>query len=401
MVHTTKGMDFPVKISFQASHWRRWEKALEYPIGDKAYERRATPMLRRVTIRNYKSLAEVQIELGSFTVFIGPNGSGKSNFVDALRFVRDALTVGLDVAITRRRGMRGICRSGSRAAAFGLHLEFPDGTPAEYAFELRWEENGRYCVVREQGEEAGGGFEVYERRLVRASKLPSEFQWSPVHGLLFPFLSTTIAPQAWSVLTGMRFYHPLPHVIRTTLLGMPVVASPPLLEYGENLLYVLGLLKRDHPKAFEKIRDAVARLVPGLKGIDVTPAMVEVEREGVRLDLWQESDGTLRLLALATALYQEPPGQLLVIEEPELGVHPQSLGVLMDLLIEQSAKRQIILTTHSLDLLNRLPVETLRIMELTDGATRIVPLDETKRAIIEESFKMGDLLKPKDPRRTS
>jgi predicted ATPase len=91
---------------------------------------------------------------------------------------------------------------------------------------------------------------------------------------------------------------------------------------------------------------------------------------------------------------------MLVIEEPELTVHPKALAFLVDLLIERSAYQQVLITTHSPDLLNRLPAETLRIVELEGGTTKIGPLSEEQKAVIEdEYFKMGDLLRLEGLRR--
>jgi len=104
-------------------------------------------MLRRVYVRNYKSIAEAEVTLERFTVFIGPNGSGKSNFVDALRFMRDAIVSGLDTAISHRRGIRAIRRWSPRRpvdVAIALELIFPDGTQTIYGFELGSEKGGEY-----------------------------------------------------------------------------------------------------------------------------------------------------------------------------------------------------------------------------------------------------------------
>lgn len=360
-------------------------------------------MIRKVTIRNYKSIAEVDVELGRFTVFIGPNGSGKSNFIDALRFLSDAVTVGLDMAIAMRQGIRGICRLGAQGVALELRFEFADETHAEYALELKWEETGEYRVARERGEGIGGTFEVCEGRFVRLPGILEPFAEKPLppDALAFPLLGMIVVPQAWLTLKSMGFYHPLPLVIRATLLGMPTTAPQPLLEYGQNLPYVLWTLRRSHAGAFAKICEAASYLVPGLKTLDPRdPRLVGVEYEWGRRELWQESDGTLRLLALATALYQEPPLSLLAIEEPELTVHPESLGTLVDLLLERSATGQVLLTTHSPDLLNYLPAEVLRIVELENGETKIGPLAEDQRSVIEEKyFKMGDLLRIEGLRR--
>jgi predicted ATPase len=374
-------------------------------------------MIHKVYVRNYKSIAEAEVTLERFTVFIGPNGSGKSNFVDALRFVRDAIVSGLDTAISHRRGIRAIRRwSPRRPVDVTIKLEFlfPDGTQTIYGFELGSEKGGEYRIKAEfcqtiQSNGTEDGFEVREGNIVRfpkALELPTPPEPQPVRFLLFPFLGTAVAQQAWNFLRSIGFYHPLPNAIRTSAY-MPVIVPPPLLEHGENLPFVLRTLQQHHPDTFQQISEYLRLLVPGLKSLAPSKSgdMLEVKHGDenetfAELEFWQESDGTLRLLALLTAMYQQPPLYMLVIEEPELTVHPEALAVLVDLLIERSAYQQVLITTHSPDLLNCLPAETLRIVELEGGTTKIGPLSEEQKAVVEAKyFKMGDLLRLEGLRR--
>jgi predicted ATPase len=374
-------------------------------------------MIHKVYVRNYKSIAEAEVTLERFTVFIGPNGSGKSNFVDALRFVRDAIVSGLDTAISHRRGIRAIRRwSPRRPVDVTIKLEFlfPDGTQTIYGFELGSEKGGEYRIKAEfcqtiQSNGTEDGFEVREGNIVRfpkALELPTPPEPQPVRFLLFPFLGTAVAQQAWNFLRSIGFYHPLPNAIRTSAY-MPVIVPPPLLEHGENLPFVLRTLQQHYPDTFQQISEYLRLLVPGLKSLAPSKSgdMLEVKHGDenetfAELEFWQESDGTLRLLALLTAMYQQPPLYMLVIEEPELTVHPEALAVLVDLLIERSAYQQVLITTHSPDLLNCLPAETLRIVELEGGTTKIGPLSEEQKAVVEAKyFKMGDLLRLEGLRR--
>lgn len=373
-------------------------------------------MLRKVIIRNYKSIAEVGVELGQFTVFVGPNGSGKSNFVDALRFVRDAMTIGLDSAISQRRGIKAIRRWSPRRPVditIGLEFVFQDGTRTIYNFELGSERGGEYRIKAELCETThpDGATDVFKVQEGQITSLPKTIPPPPqelrqVKMLLFPLLGNAITPQAWDFLRSVGFYHPLPNAIRSSAY-MPTIVPPPLLENGENLPFVLRTLEKDYPEAFNEICHNLRLLVPGLKSLRPSRSgeMLEVERGDevktvAELEFWQESDGTLRLLALLTAMYQQPPLSMLVIEEPELTVHPESLGILVDLLIERSAYQQVLITTHSPDLLNKLPAETLRIVELEQGVTTIGPLSEDQKEVIAQKyFKMGDLMRLEGLRR--
>src|SRR6516165_1847375 len=97
------------------------------------------PFISRVTIRNYKSIAACQVNLLELMFLVGPNGSGKSNFLDALRFVADALRNSLDHALRDRGGIQEVRRrSGGHPNHFSISLEFqlPDGTTGRYGFRI-------------------------------------------------------------------------------------------------------------------------------------------------------------------------------------------------------------------------------------------------------------------------
>ena len=109
-------------------------------------------------------------------------------------------------------------------------------------------------------------------------------------------------------------------------------------------------------------------------------------------DLSQESDGTLRLLGLLVALYQHPYLGFIGIEEPELTVHPGALAALADVLQEASRRSQILVTTHSPDLIDRLSTDQLRVVKLVKGVTEIGPVLQTQaEAVRQNLFSPGEL----------
>lgn len=115
------------------------------------------------------------------------------------------------------------------------------------------------------------------------------------------------------------------------------------------------------------------------------------------VDAYHESDGTLRALALATALaaFRDRSGpSLLAIEEPELGLHPGALAALWTVISAASGARTIVITTHSPDLLSRVPVEMVRVVHMDDGVTQVAPLESHQvEAVQKELFTTGDLLR--------
>jgi predicted ATPase len=320
------------------------------------------------------------------------------------------MTLGLDIAIRNRRGIRAIRRCSSRNVAVKLSFESPESR-IEYSFELGSGKGEEYRIKSEECivYRANGTVDrlkVIEGKLTEAPDIFKSVSWpEPVRTFLFPVMGIMMAPEAWNTIQSMRIYHPEPSIVRTSTEYLMTV-SYPLSERGENLPFVLWTLQKDFPQSFQEICDILKVLVPSIKALKVSSSSSVLLEHGddhktaSKLELWQESDGTLRILALLTALYQQPPVPMLVVEEPELTVHPSALAVLVDLLVSQSALQQVLITTHSPDLLSYLPAETLRIVEFVEGETRIGPLEEHQKAVIAKKyFTIGDLLRIEGLRR--
>lgn len=113
----------------------------------------APTFLKRVVLRNYKSIASCDVALGPLTYLLGPNGSGKSNFLDALHLVRDALSGSLDNALNERGGLQEVRRKSSgHPTHFGIRLEFVlrDGRTGHYAFNVGALSRGGHEVQTEE-----------------------------------------------------------------------------------------------------------------------------------------------------------------------------------------------------------------------------------------------------------
>ena len=171
---------------------------------------------------------------------------------------------------------------------------------------------------------------------------------------------------------ALGFYRVSPDTFR----GLEKKSGPSLLdEYGSNLASVLWLMRRNNgtvegseeltTQGFRELRDALKHLMPGITDVKSVPVgeylSLQFKHSNIvpDQDQWlnaaQESDGTLRLLALLTAIYQLGKPPLLGIEEPETAVHPGVLPALAEILEEASLRQQVVITTHSPDLIDRFP----------------------------------------------
>ena len=398
-------------------------------------------MIQRVRIKNYRSLGDVEVELGPLTVLVGPNASGKSNFVDALKFTSDALNSRIESAIVSRRGFAQL----SRYRAKVLTLEFlmdvryrraeliperlmevryrqADLNPAEYAVELEADRNAdtgfrirrEHCWVGTEDGEAR--YATYRGRwLRRPVELEGEAvrRWFsrtlPVPEDELALRSLRLFPPFHSVerqLQGIRSYTVFPQGLRADQAYRPALL---LDETGDNLASVLK-------EQFSKESTSRIRLINALSSIVESASGFEVQTAGDRLvikvshyqpggrahafDAAVESDGTLRVLALLAALYQKRRPALTIIEEPELHLQPGAMGVLADVLREASLRGQILVTTQSADLMNELESDELRVVEKLDGVTHIGPVDDEHRKSVEmELFTPGDLIRVRGFRR--
>lgn len=363
-------------------------------------------MLRRVHIRNYKSIAESTVELGSLNVLVGLNGAGKSNFLDALSFVRDCLDDSVEVAFRNRGGISAVRRLSSghpHHIGIRLVLDLPGGGSGDYAFEIAAKPRERFeiakerCVVRPLlGEEvsfevAGGAFRTAIPGI--APKLAAD------RLALYAASGTEGFRPVYDFLTNMRMYSIAPFRLREY---QDSDAGEVLKRDGSNAAAVLRRLQ-DSERDQQRLDDLLARAVQGIVGVE-HGAVGQQETIRFRQDVgarnpWKfealnMSDGTLRILGVLLALYQPSSPPVVGIEEPESTVHPAITELLIQVLLDASRDRQIILTTHSPDLLDfeALDDGQIRVVTSEHNRTTVAPLSDFGRDAVRRGlYTLGEL----------
>jgi predicted ATPase len=371
-------------------------------------------MIKRVWAKNYRSLANVDVSLEPLTVLVGHNGSGKSNFVDVLRFIYDAFRLGLDAAVVDRHGMSTLRRWSAKGRPYDVEVGLSISTrdfQSTYGFALGSERRGEYRVKREtclvNVIENGGQthFETENGRWV--TRPPGMTPPIQTGTLVLPLIGTTEPyKRLYDWVTGTSFYNIYPN----TLEEPQKPANPyPLDEHGANLASTLRELQRSKSDLLPALENAIHAVIPDAIDFQVRQVggyLVTRLRHAISDDtralfeLSQESDGTLRMLGILAALYQDPPRTLIALEEPELTIHPGALSLLWEEIEEAAGRSQIIITTHSPDLLDMCRAEYLRVVEKIEGETFIDPIEDSQKdAIQERLFAPGELLRAQGLRR--
>ena len=375
--------------------------------------------LTSVRYRNFMSFADEEVELGDLVVLVGLNGSGKSNFIEGLRFLRDALTIGLDAAITNRGGIGQIRRKlphgRRRDVKIGIEAVV-DGSRFSYEVAISasargdWRLGSETCRI-ESGRGEVGGF--------RQEGEGFFFTGLDDHGGLLDKIEITLGASRLMLplvgepfsaltrfLTGIGAYRIYPNALREP---QRLLRPARLDDDAGNLASVLRRLRRERPSpAADCIRDALSEIVPDATDFRVTEpggflaVALAFQRDGrnVRFDASQLSDGTLRMLGILTAIHQRPAPPLIAIEEPELTVHPGAVAVLADELVDAAHRTQMLVTTHSPDLVARMPLDSLRVVEMTAEGTKVGRVSEHQvDAVNDKLFSPGDLIRIEGLRR--
>jgi hypothetical protein len=349
-------------------------------------------MISRIRIQNFRSLIDVDVNLEPLTVLIGRSGTGKSNFVAAIRALRDTLTDRYTLGADSDRP-----------------LHFPATLPT---FHIEFRSNGkspRY-VYRSGFED--GSF----RESLFADNKPV-FQQDRKNWIVPPDLTPTPEPGRPTLkgLTGLRIAT-VAHNLLCRGVGCYDFPGDVLQrsvqqetwagyrDDGQNPLQVVGAIHDDIDRYgdWTSLTDTMSSLNPAVRSLDLKlpkrnqlQVGYQVGDKIMLMDVASESEGFRRYLATLLALYQTPAKQTLIFEHPENGIHPGALGTLANEFkrhVRQN-RGQVILTTHSPQLLDHFEPEQIRVVDIENQKTRIGPLAPEQLEIIHKHLlEPGELL---------
>lgn len=354
-------------------------------------------MLNKIHIKNFKSIKDLHAPLKPLNVLIGPNNSGKSNIFEALMFLKEVITLNPFYAVIKKRGtFSDISHGFQRAGEISINADF-DLSENQYSYQVTissdpYQEKKIASETLSRGTEndlininlgKGNYYSFHnkshvaiQREGVILNHLKADLYEDPYHEIFDYFNAWTLS-------------HPVPAIMKSSFNFSDTTLM--IEENGENVDLVLDSISRKYQNNFSQI---IQFLNDSLK--EFQSIWFEI-KEGTLVLNWKEkdfacdiqkrllSDGVLKLLHMLALIYHPEPPSLVLIEEPENYIHPSIIQRLAEGIKSLARKTQVMLSTHSSDLVDFFPEESFILVEKINGQTRWQGFDPTKDE--EGSFK--------------
>jgi len=372
------------------------------------------PPITKIIIKRFRSFPSATLHFDNPLFVVGHNGSGKSNLADAFSFVSEAMSSPLQAVFDRRGGIGAVRNRSSGQQSFppnlGLAFEFGPINGIEggrFAFEVKALPNYGYRIVQEQClvRKKNGTHWWFDRTDKWKSNVEGLTPALEPSALAMPLVGgdERFAP-IFRVLGAMRVYSIQPAKLREMQDPDSGVALKP---DGSNAASVLqellrgenaGATRAEINRFLESIVPATNSVSPKKHGNKLSMSFSQEwgEKKKLTFDAFNMSDGTLRSLGLIMAVFQKPSPSLLVIEEPEATIHPGALGAVLDLIRKAAKTMQVVVTTHSPELLDAqwITDANLRIVSWQEGASHLLrPSEATRQAMHQHLMGAGELLR--------
>lgn len=354
-------------------------------------------IIKSITIKGWKSIRDLTIPLTKLNVLIGSNGVGKSNFIEVFAFIRAIYEQDLQGYILRKGGADRLLYFGKKTTQtiiVSLDFTYPDA-PAEpintYEVVLGVAQDELYIKKTETTfYNQAGAYPNIQERNVRESSIQER-----LYGQLF-----------WinQYLQQYAIYHFHDTSDTSPIKGLQAVDDHRQLRSdGGNVAAFLYHLQQQHPRYFKRIQKTIQSIAPFFQRFRLQPHAANQQQ--IKLE-WQEkgnyegyfdayslSDGTLRFICLVTLLLQPTPPEIIIIDEPELGLHPLAIEVLAELLqrLGEDDRTQVIISTQSTDLVNCMEPEHIMVADREQQQTVIKRLHEQELEAWLGTYSLGEI----------
>lgn len=352
------------------------------------------PKLDNIKIAGFKSIGEQSIDLGRLNVMIGANGAGKSNLIGVFRLLNEIVNQNLQRSVGTAGGAEKLLHFGRKRTdkivarlRFGRNAYLCELIPTAedglvFGAELVFFKGMGY--ENPYSEELGAGHEESKLR----TAVTKSHRKTIAHHVLKAF-------ESWKIF----HFHDTSDSSRMKRTN-DLADNRRLRADASNLAAFLYRLQETDRDIFEKITDTVSLVAPFFSRFDLAPEVINPDKIRLRwlehgsdayFDASALSDGTLRFICLSTLLLQPEPPTTVLIDEPELGLHPYAINVLADLLRSAATRTQILVSTQSVTLVNQLSPEEIIIVDRVDGASQFRRLDADDVSSWLDDYALGDL----------
>lgn len=349
--------------------------------------------VRSLTVTGYKSIRELRnFELGGLNVLIGANGAGKSNFINLFRLLNEMYEQRLQVYVQTQGGPDALLHFG-RETTEKLHAEFYFANNG-YKFDLVPTADNRLIFERE----------VSWFRGVRYNTTPSSTLGTGHDESKLKSAGDPYSPYVRSSISKWRVYHFHDTSEKARVKQkQPVSDNLQLKIDAANLAPYLRMIREKHEPEYRRIVDTIRLVAPFFDDFVYRPGEVDVVelewtqrgKSDTPLKAHMLSDGTLRFICLTSLLLQ--PLSLLpetiIIDEPELGLHPYAITVLAEMFKQVSEERQLIVSTQSVELVNELSPEDVVVVDQEGDTSTFNRLSVDGLSGWLEQYSLGELWK--------
>ncbi len=353
--------------------------------------------LERITIQGFKSIREAVVEMRPLNILIGANGSGKSNFIEGFRFLNAILNKGLQDYVGKAGGANTILYYGrKKTQRVYFELSFKRDKPNLFnGYQISLVATDQDSLIFDEE------FYSFHDRLSYAHPLRhSTHAFGKVETGLYD-ASDRIAGYVIDALDSYRIYHfhDTSRESRVKQTG-DIDDNEFLRTDAGNLAAFLYFLQEVHNITYRRIVRTIQLVAPFFSDFHLRPSPLNPDK--IRLQ-WQEkgsdeyfnahalSDGTLRFICLVTLLLQPKPPTTIIIDEPELGLHPFAISLLAELLKSASLNSQIIVSTQSVPFINQFEPEDIIVVDRLDGQSTFKRLDAESLHVWLEDYSIGEL----------
>ena len=350
-----------------------------------------------ITIKGFRSIRAIErLELRPINVVIGANGSGKSNFINSFAFLHEIREGRLQQYVRERGGAEQILYFGSRTTKkLSLHVSFMDEVN-QYSINLHpTDDDTLYPDIEAVYYWDKSKYPQPWNMVIRPNGLEA--------GISKPQSNMNTADYVRARLAMWRVYH-----VHDTSAQSPMRKTSNINDNrflrsdGSNLAAFLYLLKEKYPDAYHLIRDTIKQATPFFDDFVLEPD--PLNQESIRLE-WRHiesdkyfgpsafSDGSLRFIALAT-LFLQPERlrpSVILVDEPELGLHPFAIALLASLIQQSSMSTQVIVSTQSSLLLDHFSPEDVLVAERVKSGTQLTRLKPDQLSVWLKDYSLGQL----------